>query len=192
MGTLDFYNENANDYFEKTINLNMDTQYNLFEKYLNSGSRILDFGCGSGRDTKHFLDKGFNVDAIDGSSELVRLASEFTHIDVKCIDFYDFNELNLYDGIWACASLLHIPKSDFKSILIKLSNALKSNGILYVSVKNGSGESVDNKGRLYNYMSKDEFENEIKGTNLELIEFVIHEAQLNSEESFYSFILRRM
>ena len=192
MGTLDFYNENANDYFEKTINLNMDIQYNLFEKYLNSGSRILDFGCGSGRDTKHFLDKGFNVDAIDGSSELVRLASEFTHIDVKCMDFYDFNELNLYDGIWACASLLHIPKSDFKSILIKLSNALKSNGILYVAVKNGSGESVDNKGRLYNYMSKDEFENEIKGTNLELIEFVIHEAQLNSEESFYSFILRRM
>lgn len=192
MGTLDFYNENANDYFEKTINLNMDIQYNLFEKYLNSGSRILDFGCGSGRDTKHFLDNGFNVDAIDGSSELVRLASEFTHIDVKCIDFYDFNELNLYDGIWACASLLHIPKSDFKSILIKLSNALKSNGILYVSVKNGSGQSVDNKGRLYNYMSKDEFENEIKGTNLELIEFVIHEAQLNSEESFYSFILRRM
>ena len=84
-----------------------DVQVRFLNK-LQQGANILDFGCGSGRDTRFFLEKGYSVDAIDGSAELCRLASKNTGINVRHMFFSELNEIEKYDGIWACASILHM------------------------------------------------------------------------------------
>ena len=91
MKTIDYYNKNANMYCDKTINIDMSKQYELFLKYVKTGGKILDFGCGSGRDSLYFKNLGYDVTAIDGSSELCKIASMYTGLDVKCMDFNDFN-----------------------------------------------------------------------------------------------------
>lgn len=102
--TLNYYNNNATDFAAKTRNVDFSITQKEFIKYLPPGATILDFGCGSGRDTKYFLDQGFLVDAIDGSSELCKLATEYTGVDVICMQFQDIEVLNRYNGIWACSS----------------------------------------------------------------------------------------
>lgn len=194
MNTLDYYNQNAKDYFNNSLNADMKTIYQKFLKHIDIGNYILDFGCGSGRDSKYFIDKGYKVDSIDGSIEMCRLASEYIHQEVKCIRFSEFNEFNKYDGIWACSSLLHIKKDEFKNILIKLRDALKNNGILYVSLKNGFGEEIKN-GRYFNYLTYNEFMDIINDIGLfEEIDFFETNSSINKDEDkvWNNFILRKV
>ena len=111
-------------------------------------SYILDFGCGSGRDTKYFLEHGYWVDAVDGSVELCRIASEFTGIEVRQMLFQELQEKEKYDGIWACASVLHVPKIELANILQKMCNAVKTDGIIYTSFKYGDFEG-ERSGRFF-------------------------------------------
>ena len=111
--TIEYYNSKAEEFYESTVNADMSDQYYLFEKYLGDGTHILDCGCGSGRDSKHFLENGFKVTAIDGSEELCKKASELTGLEVKHMYFQDLNFDNDFDGVWACASLLHVEKGRF-------------------------------------------------------------------------------
>ena len=138
--TIQFYQDNADDFFEGTINVDMSNIYQHFIKNLNKGALILDAGCGSGRDTKAFLDMGYNVEAFDASSELVSRASKYTGIEVKKALFNDINKVEEYDAIWCCASLLHVPEIDLPETLSKLANALKSSGVWYVSFKYGDSQ----------------------------------------------------
>ncbi len=111
-------------------------------------AKILDFGCGSGRDTKYFLDKGYDVDAVDGSREFCRLASAYTGISVKQLYFQELASVNEYDGIWACASILHLQWDDLISVLHKMAVALKNTGIIYTSFKYGDF-SGERQGRYF-------------------------------------------
>ncbi len=140
--TLKYYNDNAQTYFEQTKNAELAKLYDRFLKPLPSDAYILDFGCGSGRDSKYFLDKGYRVDAIDGSTEMCELASEYIKQEVLCKDFEELNEANKYDGIWTCSSILHIEKENLPNILIKMINALKVDGVIYISFKLGTGSKV--------------------------------------------------
>ena len=106
--------------------------------------RILDLGCGSGRDTKYFLEHGYRVDAIDGSAELCALASEYTGIPVKCQLFQELDASEVYDGIWACSSLLHLSYGELDEVLYRIEKALKPQGILYMSFKHGVFEGERN------------------------------------------------
>ncbi|MDD5793076.1 MAG: class I SAM-dependent methyltransferase, partial [Erysipelotrichaceae bacterium] len=108
--TIDYYNLNAENFIENTQNVDMHLAQDKFLHLLNEGAAILDFGCGSGRDTKYFLDKGCQVTATDGSAELCRRASSFTGIEVQEMLFQELDEIETYDGIWACSSILHLPK----------------------------------------------------------------------------------
>ncbi len=146
--TIDYYNSNSDAFFENTVNADMSAQYHMFEKYLSGGARILDLGCGSGRDTKHFIGSGFDVVAIDGSEKLCKIASEHTGIEVKRMFFQDLAFYNEFDGIWACASLLHIPSAELENVMKKLKRALVSNGIIYLSFKKGNFEGERN-GRYF-------------------------------------------
>ena len=193
MGTLDYYNDNAKKYFDTTVNANMSRAYDMFLKYVVDRGLILVFGCGSGRDSKYFLDNGYRVECIDGSLELSKLASEYLGIDVKCMDFSEFNEISKYDGVWACASLLHVKKEKLLDILIKIRDSLKINGILYVSFKNGNEEEIVD-GKYYNYLTYDDFLDIINITgNLELLEFDNSKTVLNNNESrtWNNFVLIR-
>ena len=146
--TINYYDKNVNTFFETTVNADMSEQYNFFEKYLYKGAALLDCGCGSGRDTKYFLEKGYDVIAIDGSKELCMKASKLTGIDIKHMFFQDINFDKRFDGIWACASLLHLSKEDLIEVINKLKVAMTSNGVLYVSFKYGEFCGIRN-GRYF-------------------------------------------
>jgi len=146
--TIDYYQQNAGEFFNGTINVDMSNIYQHFTKDLPTGSLILDAGCGSGRDTKAFLDMGYKVEAFDASSEMVKLASEYTGLDVKHAVFDDVNAIDKYDAIWCCASLLHVPENQLPNTLARLASALKPNGIWYLSFKYGSKQR-EKDGRLF-------------------------------------------
>ena len=87
--TLNYYNENAAAFCEGTLHADMSHLYGCFLQHVPPGGKILDLGCGSGRDSLSFLRKGYQVEALDGSSELCRMASEFIGKPVRCMDFED-------------------------------------------------------------------------------------------------------
>lgn len=113
----------------------MKLSYDKFLKHIPKGGCILDFGCGSGRDSKYFLDSGYKIKAIDGSKKLCELAQQYIKQKVENMYFSDLNDINTYDGIWCCASLLHIPQNELIEVLNKIINATKNNGIIYISKK---------------------------------------------------------
>ena len=146
--TLDFYNKNAENFVSGTVSVDFKQTQDKFLNRLKPNGYILDFGCGSGRDTKYFLKSGFQVDAIDGSSELCKIASEYTGLEVKQMLFQELDSIGKYDGIWACSSILHLPKKELKLVLRKMGTALKENGIIYTSFKYGEFEGERN-GRYF-------------------------------------------
>lgn len=146
--TLQYYQQNADAFVEGTVSADMNDARTRFLKLLPLQAYILDFGCGSGRDTKAFLEQGYRVVAVDGSAELCRMASELTGISVKQMLFEDLSETELYDGIWACASILHLPRKELMDVLKKISDALKIGGILYTSFKYGDFEGI-RSGRYF-------------------------------------------
>lgn len=159
--TLSYYNENAEAFNQNTKNVDFRSTQDRFLKKLPNTSMILDFGCGSGRDTKYFLSQGHRVTATDGSEELCRIAGEYTGIPVKYMLFQDLNEENAYDAIWACSSILHLPYQELKSVLEKMARALKKNGIVYTSFKYGTFEG-ERGGRYFTDMTEERFETLLK------------------------------
>ena len=140
--TLEYYQKNADLFVEGTVSVDMHDARMRFLRMLPPHAYILDFGCGSGRDAKAFLDQGYQVDAVDGSPELCCMASELIGKPVKQMLFDDLSVSNQYDGIWACASILHLPRRNLVDVLPKISNALKTDGVLYASFKYGSYEGM--------------------------------------------------
>ena len=163
--TLEYYNKNAKKYFEQTIVGNLQENYDKFLKEIPANSYILDFGCGSGRDSKYFIDKGYKVKAIDGSVEMCKLASEYINQKVECMKFEELEDIDIYDGIWACSSILHVEKEKLPSIFNKMINALKVNGIIYACFKIGTGYEIK-EGKYYNYITKEELQEIINKNNI--------------------------
>ncbi len=154
--TLNYYNENAATFSAGTVSVNMaQTQYRFLDK-LKPGAHILDFGCGSGRDTKSFLDVGFTVDATDGSVELCRIASQYTGIPVRQMLFQELDSVEVYDGIWACSSILHLPRPELRDVMCRMRDALKPFGIIYTSFKYGTFEGERN-GRYFTDFTEETF-----------------------------------
>lgn len=152
--TLDYYNANAASYSEDTVSVDFSETQERFLKYFPAGAKILDFGCGSGRDAKYFLEKDYVVDAIDGSKELCKLARVYTGIDVKEVRFEDFSGDDLYDGIWACGSLLHLEWNSLISVFQNMVKALKKNGVIYASFKYGDF-SGERNGRFFTEINEE-------------------------------------
>jgi len=140
MKTIDYYNKHAEEFTASTFEVDMESLYQPFLVELQEGARILDVGCGSGRDTLAFKNKGYQVDAIDYSEELVKKATQLTGTSIKLKSFYEVDDYEAYDGIWACASLLHCERNCLAEVIEKLLSALKPNGMLYMSFKYGNGD----------------------------------------------------
>jgi len=190
MCTIEYYNSNAKEYFNNTINANMSNQYEMLEKHLNSNARILDLGCGSGRDSHYFINKGFKTTALDGSKELCKLAEETTGQQVICKDFLDIDFNNEFDAIWACASLLHLDKDELELVLNKLEKALVKGGYLYASFKYGEYEGQIN-GRYYLYQTEQSLSSIINKTNFTIIETKITDSVIQDrDEKWLNVILK--
>ncbi len=167
--TIDYYNENAIAYVEDTVNVDFDRQRAFLLKYLKKGDKILDLGCGSGRDSKAFIEKGFSVVAIDGSEELCKLASSLIGQEVRNITFDQLDYDNEFDGIWACASLLHLSTEESIAVMPLIVKACNPTAIIYMSFKYGDFEGMRN-GRFFNYMNEKKFKELIYDTPLNIIE----------------------
>lgn len=169
MQTLDYYNQNAEAFVKNTVNVDIHDAQDRFLGKLPRQAVILDFGCGSGRDTKYFLEKGYQVEAVDGSEELCRMASEYTGITVRHMLFQELAEEDKYDGIWACSSILHLPKQELKPVLKRMVTALKAEGVIYTSFKYGTFEGERNE-RYFTDFTMETFEDycrEIEGITIE-------------------------
>ena len=151
--TLDYYNKHAGQYAAQAALLDVSALYTDFEACLKPGARILDLGCGGGRDSKHFLLQGYDVVPADGSAEMCRTASVFLDIPVRCIRFSELEYEEEFDGIWACASLVHVPQDQIRDVMARVKRALKPNGVLYASFKYGDGEE-NIRGRHFYYYSE--------------------------------------
>lgn len=194
MSTIDYYNKNAKSYFDKTVDARMAEQYNIFLKHVKPNGRILDFGCGSGRDSLAFKNMGFEVYAIDGSEELCKLARQYTGLDVKCMDFFDLNDKEFYDGIWACSSILHVQRTRYLELLRKMRDAIKMDGSMYISFADGYNEEVYKEdGRYFNDFNKKSFIDLANNANLEVIEYIKNNSnvQAHNNVTWNSFVLKR-
>lgn len=191
--TVDYYNENAKDFVQGTISVDFTKVQHKFIDKLEKGDYILDFGCGSGRDTKYFIDNGFKVDAIDGSEELCKLASDYTGIKVKYMYFQQLSDIDKYNGIWACSSILHLKYEELIRVIEKMNLALKQNGIIYTSFKYGDFEGERN-GRYFTDMTEISFKKLIENIrDLRIEEYWITSdvrPGLN-EEKWLNLILRK-
>lgn len=155
--TLTYYNQNARQFADTTLSVDFTATQNRFLKRLPLHAKILDFGCGAGRDTKYFLEQGYQMEAIDGSEELCKLAESYTGIPVKHMLFQELCAVDCYDGIWACSSILHLPYQELREVLQKMAKALKSQGIIYASFKYGSFQG-ERKGRYFTDFTEESFE----------------------------------
>ena len=155
--TLNYYNEQFEKFAGSTKDLEFSEIQDYFLHYVKPGSLVLDFGCGSGRDSRYFLQKGYRVEAIDGSEKMVRIARETAGIPVKQMLFNELDEVEKYDGIFCCASILHVPSAELPDIMIRLRRAVKMNGIVYVSFKYGDFEGYRN-GRYFTDLKEDSFQ----------------------------------
>ena len=160
--TLDYYNENARAFCDDTQEVEFSAFQRAFTSHLPEGGRILDLGCGSGRDSRAFLNAGYQVTAVDGSAELCRIASEFIGQPVLCSTFQDYVPAEVFDGIWACASLLHIPSEELAGIIARLAGSLRRGGCFYVSFKYGYFRGMRN-GRFFQDMTEDSLRELLKG-----------------------------
>lgn len=191
--TIEYYNENAKQFVETTANVEFNHMQNRFLGKLQKGADILDFGCGSGRDTKYFLAQGYCVKAIDGSLELCKMASEFTGIEVKHMYFQDLIDVEMYDGIWACSSILHLNHIDLEDVMKKMAVAVKSNGIIYTSFKYGTF-SGERNGRYFTDMTEDTFNEllqRIPGLAIEEQWITLDVRPGRGEEKWLNLILRK-
>lgn len=148
---IEYYNENAEAFYNGTVDADMSLWRDKFEKYIPDGSRILDAGCGSGRDSRAFKQHGYSVVAFDASKKMCEMASKLLCQEVWQMKFDEISFDEEFDGIWACASLLHVAEMDLPDILEKLNRALKPHGTLYASFKYGEGQMQKGERTFINF-----------------------------------------
>jgi len=155
--TVQFYDSHAQEYFDRTVSADLSPIYDEFVKRVHAGAKVLDAGCGSGRDVRNLHLRGFDVMGIDASSALVKLARQYSGVTCRTMRLENVNFVRRFDAIWACASLLHVPKTKLASVLRRLKAGLVEGGLLYASVQVGNGEMLAPDGRYFAYFEPDEF-----------------------------------
>ncbi len=188
----DYYQLHAQRFFSETVDVDMSELYRPFVAHLKPGARILDAGCGSGRDAKAFSEMGYEVEAFDASAELVELARQHTGLPVKQMRFEEVTEVERYDGIWCCASLLHVPLAELPGVMAQLAKALKPGGVWYLSFKYGSGER-EKDGRRFTDMDEAGFAevlSELSG--IEVMEcWQTHDQRPERDDSWINLVLSK-
>lgn len=169
--TIGYYDANADAFFDQTVRVDMAPLYEKFLAHVLAGGHILDAGCGSGRDSRAFLDRGFKVTAFDASAALALKAGVLLGQEVRCCRFDEITDTDKFDAVWACASLLHVASSDLPGSMDRLVSSLRRGGVLYASFKKGDGERSDASGRHFTDMTLAAFQHLVSHTgNLVLLD----------------------
>lgn len=190
--TLEYYNQQAEQFVQGTVDVEFSNLQNLFIEMLPAGGTILDLECGSGRDSKAYKQAGFKVIAVDGSEALCKIASEYIGQEVLCCRFQDLDIQESLEGVWACATLLHLEKDDVISTMQKLTKSLVSGGIFYASFKYGKF-SGERNGRFFTDMTEDTFAeilSEIEGLTI-VKQMITEDARPDRSEKWLNVFLKK-
>jgi ubiquinone/menaquinone biosynthesis C-methylase UbiE len=181
--TRESYDQTADAYRKNTLKLQTDPKADRFLSYLGVGSKILDLGCGPGRDAKFFAERGYQVTGVDISPKMISLAKnslpegDFLVSDIESLQLNQSS----FDAIWASASLLHVSKKAMPAVLTNLYEALKEGGVFYLSMKKGNGEECTPDHRyggvekVWNYVSEDELTHLLTDHGFKILEKNTHE-----------------
>jgi SAM-dependent methyltransferase len=188
--TNKYYQDNADSFYSATVDIDMSATYQKFLPLIPPGGALLDAGCGSGRDSLHFKTQGYDTTAMDASPALCTLARELLEQDVHCIGFEDITWQNHFDGVWACASLLHVAKDELPSVMKRLAKSLKLGGVMYASFKYGDSERVKG-GRAFTDMTEESFAELLKSVpELSLKErWVTADRRVDADQNWLNVIL---
>ena len=156
--TIEVYDAKAEEYGRLTEKLYELREAEAFAAELPAGARVLDLGCGPGFYAAWLAAKGFEVEAWDGSAEMVALAAAQEGVRARQARFDDLEAQGVYDGIWANFSLLHAPRTAFPDLLTRVKRALRGPQAFHIGMKLGEGEGPDKIGRFYAYYGEDELE----------------------------------
>jgi SAM-dependent methyltransferase len=191
--TLAYYNEHASDFVNQTLSVDMRVLHDKFLSHIPKNGRILDAGCGSARDAKAFHQIHYDVEAFDASEAIVDLVNKHCDFPIYHASFLSFYSEQQFDGIWACASLLHATMNEQVASISHLSSMLKNNGVFYLSYKLGNGEKEHN-GRYFCNFDEQSFSKIAQQLeNLSIIEQWITTDQRKDreQEQWFNIILRK-
>ena len=138
--SIDYYDRNGSLFFSGSAYADLSAVHARFLAHVPKGGSVLEAGCGSGRDARAFAQAGYAVTAFDGSAKMVELATAHTGLPVLHRRFEDADWQDVFDGIWSCASLLHVPRKDLGGVMTRMARALKPGGVWFMSFKNGRAE----------------------------------------------------
>ncbi len=169
--TIGYYNRNADQYFNNTVNVDMSECCDRFLKCVVPSGRIIDIGVGSGRDIKYFMDRGYVAEGIDASEEMCRLASDYSGAEVICKRIQDWHPQKKYDGIWVNASLLHLTLTEIEEFICLASDYLHPNGVVYISMKKSIQTGPDTDRRFFTDFSEEKVQQIVaKSTTFEIVD----------------------
>ena len=192
--TSEYYRTNAASYCEETVDFDLLDIYPRFLDLVPEKGHILDLGCGSGRDSKAFLNAGYVVTAMDASNDVAIYAEKTIGQPVLVSSFQALSFNDQFDGVWACASLLHCPRSQIVDVLGRIALSLKPNGVAYMSFKWGDDETIDDRGRYFNNYTLESLHNLLLHIeNLVVIDEWIESKQLREiEQKWVNILVRRI
>jgi mutator protein MutT len=180
--TSNYYSSNATAYCEETRAIQVEDLYDRFLIHVKPGGHILDLGCGSGRDSKSFRERGYTVTSMDGNAEIASWAMKYTGHQVEVKNFQDIDYHGEFDGVWASASLLHCPLNQLSDVLLRVSDSLKGEGIAYMSFKWGDATTVDAQGRHFTNLTTEALSGLLKNVpNVKILEVWDSEAMLRAQ-----------
>lgn len=187
-----YYSGESTNYCEESSQFDIAKDFERFLRYIPTKGHILDAGCGSGRDAKALVELGHDVTAFDYNANIAGWASSYTGLAVQVRSFFDVDESDAYDGIWASASLLHVPQPMLILALNRLACALKRGGVIYMSFKVGDSPTIDERGRSFTNLNIDQLSRELSCTDgLELIDIWTSESELRGRQQRWTNALAR-
>lgn len=144
-----FYDDNAATYAARSRQA-PEARLSAFADLLPVAGAVLELGCGAGDDSAWLIERGFAVTPSDGSAAMACTAEARLCRPVRVMPFAALADVALYDGVWANACLLHVPRPDLADVLSRIHRALRQPGLFYASFKTGGEEGEDRFGRYYN------------------------------------------
>ncbi len=168
--TIDYYNRNADSYYWNTVGVDMSVFRKKFASYLPNEASVIDMGCGSGRDVMAFSDMGHDAAGLDAAKELLKLAEERLEIKTIAADMSEYKAASPYDGIWCCASLIHLSDEEKARFFRNLERNLKPGGVLFISVKEGIETGRDGDGVYTNNCTWEELKRYLESAGCGILE----------------------